>query len=82
MGSAFCFVAVITALVAIDERVRDRVSLLFADAATDRVGPWAHRAGSLVEVLVQAARDQSIEHAPLVIFAAVAVVLVIFMLRT
>lgn len=82
VGSAFCFLAVIAALVAIDERVRDRMSLLFAEAATDRVGSWGHRASSLADVIVQAARDQSIAHAPLVIFAMVAVVLVIFMLRT
>jgi hypothetical protein len=73
---------VLTALVAIDERVRYRMSLLFAEASNDRLGSWAERASALADVIAQAARDQSIAHAPLVIFSLVAVVLVIFMLRT
>lgn len=82
VGSACCFVAVLTALVAIDERVRGRMSLLFSDAAGDAAGSWGDRASQFADVLVQAARDQSIAHAPLVLFTMVAVVLVIFMLRT
>ena len=38
--------------------------------------------GSLVAVIAQAVRDQSMERAPLVIFALAALVLVLFMLRT
>jgi hypothetical protein len=80
LGSAFCFVAVLTALVAIDERVRDRMSLMFSDASVGH--GWSARASEIMDVVVQAAHDQSIAHAPMLIFTMVAVVLVLFMLRT
>ena len=81
-GSVFCFLAVLTALVAVDVRVRERVVLLFAEASGDSVASWSDRLNSLVDAIVQAARDQSIDNAPMLIFAIVAAVLVVFMLRT
>lgn len=81
-GSILCFLAVLTALVAVDVRVRERVGLLFDQARGGGVAPWGDRINSLVDAIVQAARDQSIDNAPMLIFAIVAAVLVVFMLRT
>ena len=40
------------------------------------------RLGDVTTVIVSAARDQSIQHAPLLIFTLASAVLVLFMLRT
>ena len=81
-GSVVCFLAVMTALVAVDVRVRERVVLLFSQATGDSVASWGDRVAGLVGAIVQAARDQSIDNAPMLIFAVVAAVLVVFMLRS
>lgn len=80
MASAAVFAVVLIALISVDERVRDRFESLFASGAN--VGPWSARAADLGNALVGAVRHQSIENAPLLIFAAVSAVLVLFMLRT
>ena len=73
----------LVALVSIDERVRERVERLVTTppSSSEIVG-----VGSEIEnvstLMYKAARDQSVEHAPMVIFAVAAVVLVGFMLRT
>jgi hypothetical protein len=70
-------------LVALDNRVRDHVFGLFG--ASRSGGELASASDQLRElgvVIFQAVHDQSIEHAPLVIFTLVAAVLVLFMLRT
>ena len=77
--SATVFAAVVFALISVDPRVRERMSDLFASGS---VTPWGDRAGDLVNALVSAVRYQSIENAPLLIFAAAGAVLVAFMLRT
>ncbi len=81
-GSVLCFIAVLSALVAVDPRVRERVMLLFNEASTEGLTSWGYRANRLVEAVIQAVRDQSIDNAPLLIFSVVAAVLVVFMLRT
>lgn len=82
LGSIACFVAVLTALVMIDDRVRERMSLLLSGTPSDQMNSWADRANLTVDAVVQAVHDQSIAHAPMLIFTVVAIVLVIFMLRT
>jgi len=82
LASAACFCAVLIALVSIDPRVRDRFWLLFGDAAGGDLAPWGSRLGELGSAVVSAARYQSIENAPMLIFAAIGAVLVVFMLRT
>jgi hypothetical protein len=82
IGSAACFVAVLTALVMIDERVRTRMTLMFSGNPSGQLNSWSERANLMVDALAQAARDQSIAHAPMLMFTLVAIVLVIFMLRT
>ena len=81
-GSVFCLLTVLIALVAVDVRVRERAGLLFSQANGDNVASWGYRLNSLVDAMVQAVRDQSISDSPMLIFAIVAAVLVVFMVRT
>ena len=75
--------ALLTALVFVDDRVREQVSLRFsgAHASTELAGAGSHLR-DLVTVVIEAARNQSLEHAPMLIFGLAATVLVLFMLRT
>jgi hypothetical protein len=77
--SAVVFGALLAMLVSIDPRVRDRFSGLMSRGGVSSMGD---RATDLGGVLLSAARHQSIENAPLVVFAAVGAVLVLFMFRT
>ena len=77
--SAAVFGGVLFALVSIDPRVRDHISDLFGGGS---VAPLSARAGDLGGALWSAARHQSIENAPLLIFATVGAVLFVFMVRT
>lgn len=76
-------VLLLVALVSIDDRVREHVAntLRTPPSSAEIVGVGA-RVEHVSTVVMKAARDQSVEHAPLVIFAVVAAVLVLFMLRT
>jgi len=75
--------AVVVALAAIDARVRDQVSALASGGGpsgefltiTERLKEFAF-------AVLQAVRDQSIDHAALTIFALGALVLLLFMMRT
>ena len=78
--SAVVFGGVLFALVSIDPRVRDHVSDLVGSGAN--VAPWGSRFGELVDALWAAARSQSIENAPLLVFATVGAVLTLFMLKS
>ena len=80
IASAAVFSAVFLMLVSIDDRVRDRFGDLFSGG--DGLSQWSDRAADLGHALAGAARHQSIENAPLLIFAAVGAVLVLFMVRT
>jgi hypothetical protein len=78
--SAAVFGAVVLMLISVDDRVRDRFSALVA--GDHSVSPWGDRAGDLGSALISAVRYQSIDNAPLLVFAAAGAVLVAFMLRT
>jgi hypothetical protein len=78
--SAAVFGGVMFALVSVDARVRDHVADLVGSGAS--VAPWSTRVGELADALWSAARYQSIENAPLLVFATVGAVLTIFMLRS
>ena len=78
--SAAVFGGVIFALVSVDPRVRDHVSDLFG--GTTSVAPLGSRLSELGGVLWTAARHQSIDNAPLVVFATVGIVLTIFMVKS
>jgi hypothetical protein len=70
------------ALVSVDERVREQVSLRLSGRPSIELAAAGAQVRDLTSVVFQAARDQSIEHAPLLMFAVAATVLVVFMLRT
>jgi hypothetical protein len=71
------------ALVAVDDRVRQQVSLRFSgSSASSELMNVGSGAREIVGVVFQAAKDQSLNHAPLMIFVVAASVLTLFMLRT
>ena len=75
--------AVLIGLAVIDGRVQDRLATLFSGRGpTGELLSEGARLQELGTAILQAVRDQSIEHAPLTIFALAAAVLVLFMLRT
>lgn len=78
--SGVVFIAILVALVSIDDRVQERFNELFMSG--DGLTPWGDRAGDLGGALMTALRHQSIENAPLLVFAAVGAVLFVFMVRT
>ena len=77
--SAAIFGAIMFALVSVDARVRDQVSELIG--STTSVAPLSSRVADLGDALWTAARHQSIENAPMVVFVFAATVLVLGMLR-
>ena len=81
-GSLVGFLVVFGALVFVDDRVGRHVRALFAHSPSGEVGVVGDRFAALGQALVMAARDQSIDHAPMLVFSAVAIVLVFFMVRT
>lgn len=81
-ASVFCLVAVLATLVAVDGRVRDRFSALVTQASAEGLTSWEQRAEAFGNAVVQAARDRSLDQAPLLVFTVIAAALLIFMLRT
>lgn len=80
-ASVSCVVVMLVGLVVADGRVRTQLSTIIDQTSPARVAGWQQTAAALGLALFDAARDQSVEHAPLLVFAAVGVVLVVFMLR-
>lgn len=80
VASTGIFALIILTLVSVDERVREKVSELAFGG--DGLGTWGQRAAYLGDAMWDAARHQSIENAPLVVFATVGAVLFLFMVRT
>jgi hypothetical protein len=71
------------ALVSIDGKLRERVTdVLTSPPGSVEIAGFGDQVARVSAVVYLSARDQSVEHAPLVIFGAVATVLVLFMLRT
>lgn len=76
-------VLLLIGLVSIDDRVRERITdLLVAPPSSAQIVGAGDQITRVSTAIFAAARDQSIDHAPLLIFAAAATVLVLFMLRT
>ena len=76
-------VLLLVALVSIDDRVRERVTaMLSTPPSSAEIAGAGAQAGQISTLVYKAARDQSVEHAPMVIFGVAATVLVLFMLRT
>jgi len=74
------FVALLFVLVSIDPHVQDRFQELVAGQGT--VSSFTDRASMLGGALMTAVKSQSLENAPMVVFATVGVVLFLFMVRT
>jgi hypothetical protein len=74
------FGIILLMLVSVDERVRERFTDLVSGGSG--ISPWRERLGDLSDALMSAVRTQSIENAPLLIFATVGVVLVVFMVKS
>jgi hypothetical protein len=81
-GSAAGFATVLAVLVMLDQRVAHKLSQVFTRGPSGEIGSIAMWAGELGMALVAALKDQSIDHAPILVFTAVAVLLVGFMVRT
>jgi hypothetical protein len=80
--SAGTVVLILLVLIAVDDRVRDYVSRrIVAHPSVEVESIWRQLEG-FTSVIASAARDQSLGHAPLLIFTLAAAVLVLFMLRT
>lgn len=79
-ASLTVFVLLLLALVSVDKRVKDK----FADlvSGNNSMSSWTVRASELGDTVVTAVRHQSIENAPMVLFATVGGVLFLFMVRT
>jgi hypothetical protein len=77
--SAAVFGIVLFGLVSADTRVHDHVSELFGSAS---VGPWGERLSDLGSALWMAMKEQSIDNAPMLVFATVGAVLTLFMLKS
>jgi hypothetical protein len=77
--SVVCFLAVLAALLVADDRARERIAQTLSDV---RATSWGDQAAGLAGVLAGAALDQSIAHAPLLVFTCVAALLLLFMVRT
>lgn len=69
-------------LVSIDPRVREEMSGLWGGPGPSAVTSVRTHVTKVSTVVLSAARDHSIDNAPLMIFALAATVLVLFMLRT
>ena len=70
------------ALAASDGRVRDRVAAHLSSPPAAELASAGELVKDLARIVFQAVRDQSIAHAPLVLFIFVAGALLLFMLRT
>ena len=75
--SALVFCGILLALASVDARVRDRVER--RGHRRRRASPWGSRVTDLADALTTAVRHQSIENAPLMVFATVGAVLFLFM---
>jgi hypothetical protein len=74
--------ALLVALVLVDDRLRDHLSQTMSGVTTAGFNGARTELANVGPVLLAAARDQSLAHGPMVIFAAVAAVLFICMIRT
>jgi len=81
--SACAMTVLFTTLVAFDARVREEVTLALRGAPQSaEIVAARTQARGFVSVVAAVARDQSQQHAPLMIFLGAATVLTIFMVRT
>ena len=80
--SAGTVVILLLVLVAADDRVREQVSQRVVAGPSVELASAGRQLRDVTTVIAGAVRDQSLGHAPLLIFTLAAGVLVLFMLRT
>jgi hypothetical protein len=80
--SAGTVVILLLILIAFDDRVRDHVSRRIVAHPSAELASVGRQVRDLTGLIAASARDQSLGHAPLLIFTLAAAVLVLFMLRT
>jgi hypothetical protein len=80
VASSAVFGLIVLALISVDARVKDRFTELVSGG--DSLGSWTDRASFLGDAVMSAARQQSIDNAPMVVFATVGALLFLFMVRT
>jgi len=73
------FATVLFGLISVDPSVRDRVTDMISSGS---VTPFGDRVGDLVSALWSAARTQSLDNAPVLVFVAVGTVLTLFMVKS
>jgi hypothetical protein len=75
--------AVGVGMAVMDDRMRLQMTrIICGEGASPEVVSYAHHVNDVVLAALNVVRDQSMEHAPLTIFALAATVLLLFMLRT
>ena len=75
--------ALVIGLAAIDERVRDQIARAFTSRGpSSEITLFGSHLADMAMIAARALRDQSIDHAPLAIFALGAGILVLLMTRT
>lgn len=80
--SVAALTVLLVVLVSVNDRVRHQVSTRLSDGhPRQELSNFVDNARDLGNVVIDAARHQSIEHAPVVLFVLAACVLVGFMLR-
>ena len=79
--SGAALIILLLGLVAIDHRVRERVEAAVMGDPSSDVRSATAMASEVTGVIVVAARDQSIDRAPMMVFVFAATVLVLGMLR-
>lgn len=77
--STAVFGAIVLALVSVDAGVRDRFSEMVSSGSASS---WTERASFFGDSVVTAAKHQSLENAPLVVFATAGALLFLCMVRT
>lgn len=77
--SVVIFAGVLFSLTFVDTRVRDAFGDLFTNAS---MSSYSQRAGEVGNALWVAVRTQSIDNAPMVVFAAIGAVLTLFMFKS
>jgi hypothetical protein len=82
MMTAGSALALIAGLVVIDANVREQIALRLSSHPAAALAATGNGMRDLTSVMLVAAREQTLAHAPLAIFTLAAVVLVLFMLRT
>ena len=72
-------IAVLVTLIVFDDRVARQLVIMSRREPGRELFDWLSGFGHVVAV---AARDQSLDHAPMLLFTVVAILLVMFMVRT